>query len=526
MKNERISELFFANLDRLYAAAKEKHGERAEEALVEAVRKTAGKFKKLGEKAYITGLLQELGVSAFYQNAEPAPGGLVAAMKSAFAEGLANAKKKNRLYALVGGTAVVCLAVVIGFAIRGLGPSAATTIEGAKEYTSGNFVLSNVHTVNDFTGFDGEYGMQIRNSSKYQISSTVAPDGTVYLLAPGVDDDGGTYFGLYRMTDGGWENLCYYSQNVSVYSDARNFVFCDSQSRPIVFLCDSIGEMITAYTEKAEAIASAKVHILCLRENIVTNIIASTDGDSVYFAGSNGASRIDHLVFDFESREFRQITAPLSDSSLLLSDIAHKGDLTYLLAMDSSFKGGDKVYLYGYKNYGDTTQKKVFEKQLYSGGFSLMSNPAESGSLLVDDEGKVYAFFTFFEEQMNPASGRHALEIVSAEGESLISQRFKVFNIGNYAIANGIFMDAEGTLYFIERNIVANNKEITIGSVSGENYKKCRKAASFKGVENAVLLPPQYLNNPTEKDGLYVDLLGVVTDGSFMQYGYMRLQLR
>ncbi|MBR7150697.1 MAG: hypothetical protein IKD01_06760 [Oscillospiraceae bacterium] len=53
MKNE----FFYENIDRLYAAAKEKHGERAEEALVAAVRKTAGKFKKLGEKAYITLLL-------------------------------------------------------------------------------------------------------------------------------------------------------------------------------------------------------------------------------------------------------------------------------------------------------------------------------------------------------------------------------------------------------------------------------------------------------------------------------------
>jgi len=131
MKNERISELLSANLDRLYAAAKEKHGERAEEVLVNAVRKTAGKFKKLGEKAYITALLQELGASAFYEGAEPAPEGLAAAMESAFAEGLANAKKKKRLYALVGGTTVVCLAVVIGFAICGSAPSVATTIEGA-----------------------------------------------------------------------------------------------------------------------------------------------------------------------------------------------------------------------------------------------------------------------------------------------------------------------------------------------------------------------------------------------------------
>ena len=131
MKNERISELFSTNIDRLYAAAKERHGEKAEEVLVDAVRKTAGKFKKLGEKAYITALLQEMGVSAFYQNEEPAPGGLVAAMESAFAEGLANAKKKKRLYALVGGTTVVCLAVVIGFAICGSAPSVATTIEGA-----------------------------------------------------------------------------------------------------------------------------------------------------------------------------------------------------------------------------------------------------------------------------------------------------------------------------------------------------------------------------------------------------------
>ena len=72
MKNE----FFSANIDRLYAAAKEKHGERAEEVLVNAVRKTAGKFKKLGEKAYVTALLQELGASAFYDGAEPVPEGL------------------------------------------------------------------------------------------------------------------------------------------------------------------------------------------------------------------------------------------------------------------------------------------------------------------------------------------------------------------------------------------------------------------------------------------------------------------
>ena len=128
MKNE----FFYENIDRLYAAAKEKHGERTEAALVEAVRKTAGRFKKLGEKAYITLLLQELGASAFYEGAEPAPEGLAASMESAFAEGLANAKKKNRLFAILGGAAAVCLAVVGGFALRGAAPSAATTIEGAK----------------------------------------------------------------------------------------------------------------------------------------------------------------------------------------------------------------------------------------------------------------------------------------------------------------------------------------------------------------------------------------------------------
>ncbi|MBR3691796.1 MAG: hypothetical protein IKL89_03745 [Clostridia bacterium] len=522
MKNK----FFYEYIDRLYAAAKEKHGERAEEALTDAVRKTAGKFKKLGEKAYVTALLQELGVGAFYEAEESAPEGLIEKLEVAFEEGLLAAKKKNRKFALIGCAAAVCLAVVGGFALRGAAPSAATTIEGAKEFTSGDFVLSNVHTVNDFTGFDGEYGKQIKIGSKYQISSTVAPDGTVYLLAPGADADGYISFGLYRMVDGGWENLCFYSQHTSVYADVRNFVFCDAESRPVVFLCDLIGETITAYTEKTEEIASAKVRILCPRENIVTNIVASTDGDSVYFAGSNGASRIDHLVFDFESRKFRQVTAPLSDSSLLLSAIAHKDDLTYLLAMDSSFKGGDKVYLYAYKNYAEATQEKVFEKQLYSGGFSMMSNPADSGSLLVDDEGKVYAFFTFFEEQMKPASGRHALEIVSAEGESLISQRFKVFNIGNYAIANGIFMDTEGTLYFIERGTFADNKEITIGVISGKDYGKCKKAASFKSVETPNLLPPLYINNPADKYGLYVDLLGVITQASSMQCGYMRLQLK
>ena len=40
MKNE----FFPKNIDRLYAAAKEKHGDKAEEALVEAVRKTADKY--------------------------------------------------------------------------------------------------------------------------------------------------------------------------------------------------------------------------------------------------------------------------------------------------------------------------------------------------------------------------------------------------------------------------------------------------------------------------------------------------
>ena len=44
MKNDRVSKLFSANLDRLYAAAKEKHGVEAEEALTDAVRKTAGKY--------------------------------------------------------------------------------------------------------------------------------------------------------------------------------------------------------------------------------------------------------------------------------------------------------------------------------------------------------------------------------------------------------------------------------------------------------------------------------------------------
>ena len=127
MKNE----LFSANLDRLYAAAKEKYGDKVEEALMDAVRKTAGKFKKLGEKAYITLLLQELGVGAFYQAEESAPEGLTAKLGTAFEEGLLAAKKKGRKYALLGCAAAVCFAVVGGFVLRGPAPSGATTIEGA-----------------------------------------------------------------------------------------------------------------------------------------------------------------------------------------------------------------------------------------------------------------------------------------------------------------------------------------------------------------------------------------------------------
>ena len=132
MKNE----FFSANIDRLYAAAKEKHGERAEEALVNAVSKTAGKFKKLGEKAYITALLQELGASAFYEGAEPAPYGLAEKLESIFTECYAAAQKKSRLFAILGGAAAaVCLAAVIGFLLRP-GDTIVTdgaTIKGAKE---------------------------------------------------------------------------------------------------------------------------------------------------------------------------------------------------------------------------------------------------------------------------------------------------------------------------------------------------------------------------------------------------------
>ncbi|MBQ3095490.1 MAG: hypothetical protein IJC53_03535 [Clostridia bacterium] len=539
MKNE----FFSANIDRLYAAAKEKHGERAKEALVNAVRKTAGKFKKLGEKAYVTALLQKLGASAFYEGAEPAPEGLAASMESAFAEGLEKTKKKHRLYALVGGAAAVCLAVVVGFALRRSAPSGATTMEGAKEYTSGDFVLSNVHTVNDFTGFDGEFDHNIKRNNMYQSSSTVAPDGTVWLLSVcdtdlGADTD---TLGLYRMTDTGWERVCTFESEfnarpegtwISKYA-AKNFVFCDSNSNPVVFMYDMIKEVFLAYhcdrrTGKITDTAEVPVQIQSF-DGTAANIVATVDDGCVYFAACASGGWIDIFAYNFERCEFQTGGEIVGSTNNFVNAIVHRENRTYLLIACGYFYGADDaVYLYRIDDLFEDSQRLSLEKQVYSGTYLSLPQPGDGASMLVDDEGRVFVFFTATDDpyQINGGKYEHVLEILSADGESLCSRRFPVFKNGRDALNGGIFMDPDGTLYFIERYSRTTNKQITIGSISGEGWGKCKEAASFNAIENCMLLQPQFISDPLEKDELFVDLLGTYQSNTLIRYGYMRLQLR
>ncbi|MBR3691151.1 MAG: hypothetical protein IKL89_00425 [Clostridia bacterium] len=532
MKNE----FFYENIDRLYAAAKEKHGERAEEALVAAVRKTAGKFKKLGEKAYITLLLQELGVGAFYQAEESAPYELAEKLEAAFEEGLLAAKKRGRKYALLGcAAAVVCVAVAIGFALQpDHTPAGVITIDGAKELTSGDFVLSNVHTINDYTGFDGEFGRNLKNESKYAVSSTVAPDGTVYLLA--VSDTAGEMdtLGLYQMTTKGWDLLHTFEPRFVTSYSIRNFVFCDAESRPVAFLYDKWNETLTAYTYdpksgKVEETAAISVQIDTNMTDVSANIVAVADEENVYFACSNGSTRVDFVIFDFKSREFRQSEATVKGSSIHLNAIARRGDRTYLLVVDASSGGGNNLNLYCYKNIGKDSQELIFEKQLYAGAWNSLPRLTDGGSILVDSEGKVYAFYTFVKNpRASDRSAQYALEIVSPEGESLTSKTYKCLQYPSFPFvtgSRGIFMGSDGTLYFIEDYNQASVGQICIGMITGEDYGKIKEVASFR-VENSMLLQPQYISDPTGAEGLFVDLLGVYWGSASMQHGYMRLRLK
>ena len=556
MKNERISELLSANLDRLYAAAKEKHGERAEEVLSDAVRKTAGKFKKLGEKAYITGLLQEFGASAFYEGAEPALYGLADTLAGVFAERYAAAQKKSRLFAILGGAAAaVCLAVVVGLLLRP-GDTIVTdgaTIKGAKAYASGDFVLTNVHTINDYTGFDGDFGVRFSgDANKEQAASTVAPDGTVYLLTvcEAKPEEKINMQGLFKMTEEGWVEVCRFEQKFGINeyvisndgtklvtsSVSRGFVFCDAESNPVVFLYDYEDEKLVAYscdvtTGQTEAVAEVPVAV-SLTSGAYVNITACADGECIYFLAFNrenvGEICADILVYDVESRDFRKGNVPLMVDNIrfALNAVAHHGECTYLLGAD---KSSNMLLLCSIKDAAEDTQELVYEQWLYMGDFGSVTY--DCTSLYVDDAGTAYIFATYKEDSLVPSSTRHGLEIVSAEGKLLFSKQYAPLDHIEEAENCGIFMGPDKTLYFIE--CYESAKQITVGAIA-EDYDKISESVSFKaGIANSGMLQAQFISDPAGKNGVYVDLLGKSekNDGtgynsSVMRYGYMRLRLK
>ena len=202
-----------------------------------------------------------------------------------------------------------------------------------------------------------------KNESKYQSSSTVAPGGTVYLLTvceTNVETQTDT-IGLYQMTDDGWKKLCEFDQKFAIKQEmtytrrysARNFVFCDGESRPFVFLYDMVDETLAAYkyshaSKRAEKIAPVSIKIAS-QSSLGTNIVSCIDGKTVFFACSNGSTYIDFLAYDFGSNEFQQGGEFVTGSNIFLNSIAHKNDYTYLLVADH---GGtcDAVYLYGFQN--------------------------------------------------------------------------------------------------------------------------------------------------------------------------------
>ncbi len=545
MKNERISELLSANLDRLYAAAKEKHGERAEEALVNAVRKTAGKFKKLGEKAYITALLQALGVGAFYQAEEPAPYGLADTLAGVFAESYAAAQKKSRLFAILGGAAAaVCLAVVVGLLLRP-GDTIVTdgaTIKGAKAYTSGDFVLTNVHTINDYTGFDGDFGVRFSgDANKEQAASTVAPDGTVYLLTvcEAKPEEKINMQGLFKMTEEGWVEICRFEQKVRINeyvisndgtklvtsSVSRGFVFCDAESNPVVFLYDYEDEKLVAYscdvaTGQTEVVAEVPVTVSKV-SGAYANICACADGDFIYFvSASNNDLRVDILVYDMENGQFRTGSELLLFGRLSLNAVAHRNDCTYLLGFD---QGTGKWLLCSVRDAAEDTQELVYEYSIILGG--AKSN-TDCASLFVDEEGTAYAFITYSKNSFT----KHGLEIVSAEGKSLLLKEYSPLYYADEAENCGIFMGPDETMYFIE--CYRSARQITVGAIA-EDYEKTSEAAAFQsGIIHSTILRSQFISDPAGKNGVFVDLLGKSSedDGVYispvMRFGYMRLRLK
>ena len=551
MKNERISELFSANIDRLYAAAKERHGEKAEEVLVDAVRKTAGKFKKLGEKAYITALLQELGVGAFYEAEEPAPYGLADTLAGIFAESYAAAQKKSRLFAILGGAAAaVCLAVVVGLLLRP-GDTIVTdgaTIKGAKAYASGDFVLTNVHTINDYTGFDGDFGVRFSgDANKEQAASTVAPDGTVYLLTvcEAKPEEKINMQGLFKMTEEGWVEICRFEQKVKIdeyvisndgtklvtSSVSRGFVFCDAESNPVVFLYDYEDEKLVAYscdvtTGQTEVVAEVPVTVSIVSGAYV-NICACADGDRIYFvSASNKDLYVDILVYDMENGQFRTGSELLFFGRLFLNAVVHRNDCTYLLGFD---QGTGMWLLCSVRDATEDTQELVYEYSIILGGYKSFTDCA---SLFVDEEGTAYAFITYKKDPLTASSTRHGLEIVSAAGKSLLSKAYSPLHYAEEAKNCGIFMGPDETVYFIE--CYEFSRQITVGAIA-EDYEKTSEAAAFQSsIIHSTILRPQFISDPAGKNGVFVDLLGQsegeeddrTYSSTVMRYGYMRLQLK
>ncbi|MBR3691594.1 MAG: hypothetical protein IKL89_02690, partial [Clostridia bacterium] len=422
------------------------------------------------------------------------------------------------------------------------------TIKGAKAYASGDFVLTNVHTINDYTGFDGDFGMRFGgDANKEQAASTVAPDGTVYLLTvcEAKPEEKINMQGLFKMTEEGWVEICRFEQKVEVYeyvinnngdkfadlSVSRSFVFCDAESNPVVFLYDYEDEKLVAYscdvtTGQTEAVAEVPVTV-SLMSGAYVNITACADGENIYFAAFNRENSegtyVDILVYNLEGREFAKSSVLLyvDNMTFALNAIAHHNDRIYLLGADKSVQ---RLLLCAVKDFTKETPELVYEQWLYMGEFGSVIY--DCASLYVDDAGTAYIFATNKEDSLVPSSTRHGLEIVSAEGEILFSKQYAPLDHIEEAMNCGIFMGPDKTLYFIE--CYESAKQITVGAIA-EDYDKISESVSFKaGIANSGMLQAQFISDPTGKNGVFVDLLGKSekNDGTVLRFGYMRLRLK
>lgn len=405
------------------------------------------------------------------------------------------------------------------------------TIPGSKTYKNGTVTLSNVHSINDSIGFNGDHGFQTNgHDSTCTISSTTAPNGTVYLLSVSRTDTETCTdtVSLYEMKHTGWAKLHDYNVKYNVQKGAKKyskfFVFCDEESNVFSFLFSSDNNKFNAYKYEPSTGRTLLVDSLSISMSTL-GLVATSNTRKAYFVGSNGSANgnVEYIAFDYSQMKF-SVEKEQYNKSVIAADIQYKNEMIYFLAIEySPTQGTRDLVLYCIKDYADKNYELKYACKLASGpDYDTLVNENES-NILVDDLGCAYVFYNC--RVMRKNSQWYALDVIDCNGEKIASNKYESFHQPGFKYSprnGGAFWGNDGYIYFIEY-YDSLSTDFSIGKLTGKKFENATEVAVFSGLDMYAPLPI-YTTNATDS----VDVIYRQFDitNNVVKHGYMRISIQ